>query len=161
MKKFLTVCLCVCLACTVVACGKKTQKEGDENTTKKTATEKTTEDRDLEKVTELEKEGDQITFGEIESGLNFKAKGSKVTFRFEEIGQLDNSLKMVFSLTNTSSGEAKEIKISGKKDAYTFKNLKKGEDYYLEVYPTEVASSDAEFEKIEKKNSSCMLLIEQ
>lgn len=160
MKKLAVVCLCVCLACTVMACGKKAAKGQKESTDKKT--EQTTEDKDLEEVTELEKEGNEITFEEIEHGLNFKAQSSSVTFEFQDMDAFDNSLGMAFSLTSASGdGAAKEVKISDKKTSYTFKNMKKGEKYYLEAYPTKEPGSGTDYEKIAEHNSSCKLLIQQ
>ncbi|MEE1313844.1 MAG: hypothetical protein UHS41_09045 [Lachnospiraceae bacterium] len=159
MKKLLTVGLCICLACTVIGCGKK-KEDTEKTTTEKTET--TTEDKELEEVTELEKENDEITFGEIETGLNFKAKGSEIAFKFEDMSEFDNSLEMVFSLTDaTNETEPVELKISKLKKKYTFKGLEKGKDYYLEVYPTKTASSDEEFKKITNSNSQCKLTIIQ
>lgn len=157
--------ICFCLVFTASGCGD--QKEE----TKKVATEKKKEEKTeetttavvtTEKVTEFAKDVKKISFEDITNGINFKTSGTKVTLSFEEIEKMDTSLAFEFSLTDAAyEKDPITMKIKEGQSDYTFDGLKKGEEYYLEVYPTKSAKSDAELEKINEKNNKCLLNLEQ
>lgn len=152
--------LCFCLIFTTIGCG--SQKEETKKETETKTEETTTEVVTTEKVTEFAKNVKKISFEDITNGINFKTSGTKVTLSFEDIDQLDTSLGLEFSLTD--AGYEKDpvtIEIKKGQSDYTFENLKKGEEYYLEVYPTKSAKSDAELEKINEKNNKCIIKLEQ
>ncbi|MDO4169582.1 MAG: hypothetical protein Q4D45_06720 [Lachnospiraceae bacterium] len=152
--------LCFCLIFTTIGCG--SQKEETKKETETKTEETTTEVVTTEKVTEFAKNVKKISFEDITNGINFKTSGTKVTLSFEDIDQLDTSLGLEFSLTDAAyEKDPVTIEIKKGQSDYTFENLKKGEEYYLEVYPTKSAKSDAELEKINEKNNKCIIKLEQ
>jgi uncharacterized lipoprotein YehR (DUF1307 family) len=135
------------------------QEETDEETT---TTAETGEPVTTEEVTEFAKETQSLLFGDIENGINFKSTGTEVTFSFENIKNFDNSLGMEFSLTDAAyEEEPVTMAILEDQTAYTFSGLTKGKEYYLEVYPTQSAASDDEYEAVQEKNRNCKLTLEQ
>lgn len=152
--------LCFCLAFTMIGCG--SQKEETKNETETKTEKTTTEVVTTEKVTEFAKNVKKISFEDITNGINFKTSGTKVTLSFEDIEKMDTSLAFEFSLTDAAY-EEEPIIIGIKKGQadYVFDGLKKGKEYYLEVYPTKSAKSDAELEEINEKNNQCFLNLEQ
>lgn len=159
-KYWLLLCMAVCMGIVFSGCGDQSEKTEDTQETE--ATTDKSEEPTTEEVTEFSKDQKTISFSDIENGINFKAAGSSVTFSFEDIDSFDNTLKMEFSLTDAAyEKEPVTMKISEKQADYTFSDLEKGKEYYLEVYPTESASSDSAYKKIEKNNSSCQLQLNQ
>lgn len=161
LKKYLMIlCFAVCASVVLTGCGDQkdqnkegTQAETDSNIEKEEV---------KEEVTEFQEDQQTLSFSDIENGINFKAAGNSVIFEFENIGSFDNSLKMEFSLTDAEyEKEPIVMSISDKKAKYQFDNLEKGKAYYLEVYPTESAGSDSEYEKIQEKNADCQLKLIQ
>jgi len=154
-------CLAAGAAFALTGCGdQKAQKEEETQTETNAATEET--EAAKEKVTEFKDEQQTLSFSEIENGINFKASGTSVVFEFEDIESFDNSLKMEFSLTDAAYEQDPVVmSISDKQAKYQFDNLEKGKEYYLEVYPTESAGSDSEYESVQKKNADCQLKLIQ
>lgn len=154
MKKFwMIVCMIAAFLFLFAGCGNQASADDEEDpTTMETA----------EKVTEFDKDQTSLTFSDIENGINFKAAGTSVTFRFEDIDSFDNSLEMQFSLSDASyEKDPVVLSIEDGKEDYRFDNLEKGKEYYLEVYPTKSADSDSEYEEIQEKNGSCQLQLIQ
>lgn len=149
------------------ACGssKEADQSVQEETTEGTTTTEETETGEpvtTEEVTEFAKETQSLLFGDIENGINFKSTGTEVTFSFENIKNFDNSLGMEFSLTDAAyEEEMVTMAILEDQAAYTFSGLTKGREYYLEVYPTQSAASDDEYEAVQEKNRNCKLTLEQ
>ena len=77
MKKFwMIVCMIAAFLFLFAGCGNQASADDEEDpTTMETA----------EKVTEFDKDQTSLTFADIENGINFKAAGTSVTFRFEDI----------------------------------------------------------------------------
>ena len=143
MKKFwMIVCMIAAFLFLFAGCGNQASADDEEDpTTMETA----------EKVTEFDKDQTSLTFADIENGINFKAAGTSVTFRFEDIDSFDNSLEMQFSLSDASyEKDPVVLSIEDGKEDYQFDNLEKGKEYYLEVYPTKSADSDSEYEEIQE-----------
>ena len=94
MKKFwMIVCMIAAFLFLFAGCGNQASADDEKDpTTMETA----------EKVTEFDKDQTSLTFADIENGINFKAAGTSVTFRFEDIDSFDNSLEMQFSLSDAS-----------------------------------------------------------
>ncbi|MDO4942178.1 MAG: hypothetical protein Q4E73_04955 [Lachnospiraceae bacterium] len=160
-RKYLMI-LCVAVTASVVLTGCGGQKDQNEGGTQAEADSNTEKEEVKEEVTEFKKDQQTLSFSDIENGINFKAAGTSVVFEFEDIDSFDNSLKMEFSLTDAAyEKDPVVMSISDKKAKYQFDNLEKGKEYYLEVYPTESANSDSEYEKIQEKNADCQLKLIQ
>lgn len=144
-KKWMIATLLVFAFSLATACGNKKQEKVEPTT---------------EEVTEFVESQKNLLFEGIESGINFKASSDKITLSFEDIDKFDNSLEMEICLSD-ASGNREDMTLSikeGKSD-YTFPGLEKGKEYYLEAYPKKSANSDAEYEKIQKKNAKCKLIL--
>lgn len=158
MKRLWMVVVCAAMLTALAGCG------GEKDDAQGKAENKTTEEAPAthEKVTEFEENEQKLSFSDIEMGINFKTTGTKVTISFEDINDFDNTMGMVFALTDANyEMETMEQEISEGKSAYTFENLKKGKDYYLEVYPTVVPESDEQSEELTEKNADCQLILKQ
>lgn len=172
LRKFAVAAACVCMGCMMAGCGNNSDKntEASKTTQEQTTDQKTTTEGKnttasattsvvtTEAVTEFSKDTKGISMGDIMEGLNFKASGTSITLKFQNQKDFDNSLSMVISLIDASTEvSVSEQKIVDGQASYTFDGLEKGKEYYLDAYPTKIASSDAKAEKINKQNQKCKL----
>ena len=115
-----------------------------------------------EEVTEFSSDTTKLSFSDLESGINFKAEDSDISISIPKIKAFDNSLDFEFSVTDAEFEEDPVTRsISKENSTYKISGLEAGKEYYIEVYPTKAADSDADYEAVEEANADITVSIKQ
>lgn len=104
--------------------------------------------------------GAKGTFGSIIIGNVFQTAKKTLTITFDAPQNLDTSLKPVLVL-NSVDEKTEPVQVDLKKNqaGYTFKNLEKDRNYYIDYYPTKDSTDDKIMEKIDQTNKKLKVTV--
>lgn len=118
----------------------------------------------MEAVTEFSGNQEMLIVDDLAAGINFTSSASTVTISLD--GAFNNSLDYIISLYDAETedllGEVSVGK-NAKDGQYVlqFRGLKKGKNYYMDMYPNGSAATDEEYFEIEQENANCKVVLEQ
>ncbi|MCQ2491776.1 MAG: signal peptidase I [Lachnospiraceae bacterium] len=122
------------------------------------------EEKTTEAVTEFSANQELLTVDDLAVGINFTSSATTVTLTID--GDFNNSLDYIVSLYDAQTEDLlSEVNVGKnmKDDHYvlTFRGLKKGQNYYMDMYPNGSADTDEEYFEIEQENANCKVVLEQ